>query len=191
MKKIIFALMFFGLSISNVNAASKSCTPDQLSSGQEALATASYELTYASDYANRVGNFEEGYMRLSAKNLPSGYVMLVYTGNEYFELQDNTTFAEVRGGVHKIEYYSTACDTPIRTFEMKVPHYKLFCDVDKSCEKNVWFDGTYENSASNQNRRPREIVSLRLIIILITLILIIVLFVVITIRRRKKSEIQF
>lgn len=186
MKKMVISLILLGLSISNVYAAD--CTQHQIAEGQEALKNTSYELEYASDYVNRVGSFEEGYMRLRTINLPNGYSMLIHTGDAFIILSSDSEFAEVLGGVHKIEYFNQACDTPIKSFEMKIPHYKLFCDIDKSCEKNVWFDGTYENSASNQNRQPKEIVSVRLIIILVVLILIIVLFIAIRIKRRRDLE---
>ena len=87
-----------------------------------------------------------------------------------------------------IEYYSQNCDGLIKKTEFMAPFYKVYCELDNNCEENVWFDGTYENTASNQNKKKENKLSTRLVIILVILIIIIVIFVAVMYKRRKDYE---
>lgn len=186
MKKIVLAIAVF-LIASNVSAANE-CLDRQIKEAQEALANTTYTLSYSSKYTDRNGDFQEGYMELFPKNLPNGYSMVVYVDGGYAELPNDETYINVTGGVHKIEFYRSDCDTPVKSFEMRVPYYKKYCGVSVKCSDNAWFDGTFENTAENQEKKPKSKVSAALVVILVLLIIIIVGFIAINIKRRHDSE---
>lgn len=189
MKKCIVAIIAF-MMFSGVQAwADKECTALQVEEGQTLLGGVTYSIEYADNYMDFGGNFQEGYMRFKLANLPSGYYASIKTNEGNFVLNDNQSFAHISGGVHEIVFYSNACDSPIKSFGFKVPHYKQFCGKDTiKCEENAWFDGTYENSIANQNKKPKSKLSIILIVVLVVLILVIVIFIVVTIKRRKARE---
>jgi len=185
MKKVLLTLFALTLSL---DVYADSCPERQIVESQEALKNTAYTLNYSSKYTDRNGNFQEGYMELFPKNLPSGYKMVVYLDGGYAELPNNDTYINVTGGVYKIEYYRTDCESPVKTFEMRVPYYKKYCGVSIKCSDNAWFDGTFENTASNQEKKPTNKVSTALVVILVLLIIIIVGFIAINIKRRHDSE---
>lgn len=185
MRKIILTLL---LALFSMNVYAEECTKLQIEEGQTLLSNITYNIEYADNYMDMGGNFQEGYMRFKFKNLPSGYYATIKTTEGDFVLDNNERFAHISGGVHNVSFYSTVCDSIIKTFDFRVPHYKQYCGVNVKCEENAWFDGTYENSSINQNKKPKSKLSIKLIVILVMLVAIIVLFVVVTIKRRKLRE---
>ncbi len=192
MKKWILALIMLFISI-EVNAwAGKECSPLQIDEGKTLLQDVSYTLEYADNYTDMGGNFAEGYMRFKFTNLPSGYFAIISTKDGDFYFEQNGQFAHIPGGVQKMSFYSTVCDSVIKSLEFKVPHYKLYCGKDTiKCEENPFFDGTYENIPSNQNGKLKSKLSIALTVILIILVLIIVTFIILTIKRRKNRAKEF
>lgn len=189
MKKIILTFIITFFAVANVYAAKgEECLPTEITRGQNELISASFELKYADDVANMDGDIMESRFYLTIPNLPSGYSAIIDTPEGRSYIGSGTDYAIVTGGVFKIEYYSTNCDTLLKKTEFMAPFYKVYCELDDNCEENVWFDGTYENTASNQNRKNDDKLSMRLVIILVILIIIIVLFAAVIYKRRKDYE---
>ncbi len=190
MIKLVISIVLSFLLSMNVYADG-ACTDKQVKESQELLKNTSYNLRYASEYKDKNGEFHEGFMELVAERLPEGYSMVIYTEGGYKELKDNSTYAELDGGIHKVEYYRTDCETPVKSFEMRVPLYKLYCGVSVDCKENAWFDGTYENVLSNQKVDKKSKISTILIVILVLLIIIVVVAILLILKRRKDSEQNF
>lgn len=190
MMKIIMAIALSFVFAMDVYADDK-CTEKQITEAQSLLKDTSYNLRYASEYKDRDGKFQEGFMELRAEKLPDGYSMVIYTEGGYKELQNNTDYAELNGGIHKVEYYRSDCNTPIKSFEMRVPLYKQYCGLSVDCKEDAWFDGTYENLLSNQKEKKESRISTILIVILVLLIIVVIVAILLILKRRKDSEQDF
>lgn len=188
MKKLVLglAIMCFSLNVHALTGVE--CSKQQMEEGQILLKEVTHNLEYADNYVDMNGDFQESYMRIKFPALPAGYYARLATKEGALNLRSAEQFAFIKGGVHRIEFYSEACDSVIKSYEIMVPHYKQYCGLNVKCEDNAFFDGTYENSATNQNKKPKSKLSLKLIIILVVLISIIVGFVVFVIKRRKDLE---
>ncbi len=192
MKKVVIAIVFTLLSIDVLAWTNQECKQSQIEEGKAVLQDISYNLEYADNYMDMGGNFQEGYMRIRFSNIPSGYFALIKTIEGELLLDSNEKFGHISGGVHRIELYSDQCDTVLKSFEFMVPHHKQFCGENGiKCEEDPWFDGTYENNPSNQNRKPKSKLSIALIVVLVILVSMIVAFIIYTIRRRKKRAEEF
>lgn len=184
MKKIILALIVSFFTV-NVYALEK-CQDWKIEESINLLESLTYELTYADDHTDMNGNFEESYLRLRFTNLPDGYWAYVYlTEDSFFELKSRDAYAELKGGVYKVSIEAEECLGSIKSFEIKVPSYKQYCNLDIDCEKDIWFDGSYTNSSSNQEKKLENKISIKLLIILIILLVIITICVVFAIRKRR------
>lgn len=186
MKKIIFTLFALFMSI-NVYAENQ-CTVEEISAGKEALRNVGYDLEYVDNLINIEGNKVDGYFKFSIPTLPEGYNASLTTQDYFYEIESNNSTINVYGGIYNLEFYSNDCDSVVYKYQIKIPFYKQFCDLDKECNNNVWFDGTYENTASNQDYEYKPKASKRLIAIIVVLILIIVLFIVVLLKRRRSNE---
>lgn len=189
MKKILLALGIFMLFCTRVEALPDiACRPDQMNQGRNDLVNVTFNLQYAENAVDMNGDFLESQYFLTIPNLPEGYIAFVTSPEGASYIGNASEYALVTGGVSTIEYYSTSCNTLIKKAEFMAPFYKVYCEIEGNCEKDVWFDGTYENTASNQNRDNRGKINMRLVVILVILIIIIVLFIAVIIKRRKSYE---
>lgn len=185
MKKVLLVIASF-LFVGNVYAIEE-CKPYEIEEGIAALKNVSYTLEYDKDYIDDDAELIPGYFALKFINLPEGYGASVGTDNDSYYIDGPDTTARFAGGVYKIKYYKKSCSSVIKTEEIRVPFYKRFCGIEGKCEEDVFFDGTYENTASNQEAKPKNKISTRLIVILVILIIVIALFIVIVIIRRRRG----
>ncbi len=196
MKKVLFVFSLF-LFYSEVNAVTPPpdvafgnypCTTTDIARGQKDLEKFSYDLQYVPDATDREGNPLDGYMKVSFVNLPTGYKVELNSDeyHVYTATPDLPQFS-LPGGVYMITVYKDTCSTPIKKINMRIPHYKAYCGVNVKCSVDPWFDGTYENSASNQKRPKRTVVSTVLIIILIILLLLVGTSTYLLIKRRRDN----
>lgn len=188
MKKIILTLI---LSLTAVNVyawTGNDCNEVQIEEGKDVLSGVTFDLEYGEDYMDMNGNFQESYLKIKFPNLPAGYMAIIKVEDGVISLTDSSKVAYIKGGVHKVEMYSTACDTILKSYQFKAPHYNQFCGEDISCKEDIWFDGTFENNPSNQNKKKDNKVSVLLIVVLVVLLIIIGTFVWVMIKRRRDRE---
>lgn len=185
MKKALLVIASF-LFVGNVHAIEE-CKPYQIDVGIEALKNVSYTLEYDKDYIDEYAELMPGYFAIKFANMPDGYGASIGTDDDLHYIDGPGSTARFAGGVYKIRYYSNTCTSVIRTEEIKVPFYKRFCGIEGKCEDDVFFDGTYENTASNQETKPKNKISTRLVIILVILIIVIALFIIVVIIRRRRG----
>ena len=189
MKKVLLAFIPLVLFI-DVQAVSSTynaneCNPGVIKTGLSDLEDVTYSLSYADWVIDHESNPLEGYFELTVANLPEGYKIIIETsGDGFYSIEGQIDYAVLQGGVYTLKYYNSACDTVIKAANIKVPFYKTYCGVNVDCKDNPWFDGTYENSASNQNRPNKNKLSTALVVILVILILIIAGFVAVILKRR-------
>lgn len=178
---IIFSYMF----ILNVNAE---CSYEEINDLQAQLDNFTFDLTYADDYIDMNGDFQEGYFRISTKSLPEGFTVSFSDQYNLYEIGNGETLT-LNGGVYNVEFYNSMCEEPVKSYELKIPYYKQYCELNGNCEKeDIWFDGTYENKAENQNKKDEKKVNVRLVIVLISLIIIIAIGTIILIVRRRRMK---
>ncbi len=167
----------------------EACTTTAIEQGIADLEKTTYELKYLPDLTDRDENTLVGYMEMTIMNMPSNYEAIIesVTGGQY-NFKDNNLKAALSGGVYTIKYYNKTCTTPLKIVNFRIPFYKTYCGLDKNCDEDPWFDGTFENSASNQNRTQKTKLNIVLVIILVILILVILGFVFVVIKRRRDYE---
>ncbi len=190
--KILLSFLISFLFVSPVLAEEESyydvgrtCNYTEIQRGLKALQNVTYDLEYIPNMTDREGEPLEGYIKMNFLNLPQGYLAMAVSSNwiSYFIQGDVTTVA-LPGGVYTIYFYDERCNTPVKSLNVKVPFYKTFCGVDVDCKDNPWFDGTFENTATNQNRPIKNKVSTVLVVILVLLIIIIGIIVGFILKRR-------
>jgi len=188
MKKLLLIIIAFMC----VNVYAKDeCTSSQIERGMQDLKNVTYSLEYNSDKMNINGDFQEGYFTIKLQNMPEGYMLVIPVKDGRYTLTNKFKNVSINGGIYTFNYYSTACNSLIKSYEVRVPFYKQYCTLEDTCDKDVWFDGTYSNLASNLIVSEPKI-SVSLIIILIILILIIIFSIFIFIKkRRRKNEVDF
>lgn len=184
MRKAFFALIISLASIVTVNA--RECYEEVLIDYQNALTNVTYTLSYADNYVDMNGDFLEGYFKLNVTNLPENYYMSV---SDSSGVQYTTTDygLHLKGGVYELEIYNTSCENVIKTFEVKIPSYKQYCEIEKKCSSEyTWFDGTYENKSENYTKDNSNKVNTKLIVVLVSLIVIVVVgaAIILVIKRR-------
>lgn len=186
MKKIILALALIALSI-DVYAAGD-CNTSQIEQGRLAVANVTYELEYGENVIDMNGDKLDNYLFIRFPNLPDGYKVTLSTGDDVYIVTSANSFETIQGGVYTVKYYSYYCDTVLRSFEMRVPLYKLYCGATIKCDEDPWFDGTFTNTASAQSGKKESKVSTKLVIILVVLLIVIIFFVAFIIKRRRDRE---
>lgn len=191
MKKLITALVLLGVFVNVQAFPEKTCSSSEISKGQTDLRNVTHVLEYMPEYIDMNGDFEESHLKITFPNLPNGYIAIVNASDGLTLVKDSSDYAVISGGVYSVDYYSNECSTIIKSYEFMAPHYKQYCELNGNCKENVFFDGTYENTSSNQNKNIKNKVSTKLIVILIILLLVIVIFVVVIIKRRRSYEKDF
>ena len=187
MKKILYflvAVIFSYISILNANAE---CSYEEINELQSKLDNFTFDLTYADDYIDMNGDFQEGFFRISTNNLPEGFTVSFSNQYNLYEISNGETLT-LNGGVYNVEFYNSICEEPVKSYELKIPYYKQYCELNGNCEKDIWFDGTYENKAENQNKKDENKINTRLVIVLVSLIIIIVIFITILIIKRRRIK---
>ncbi len=186
MKKIIFTLFLMFTFITPVYADRDECAISTIQQGYEDLKNVTYNLEYAANAMDTEGTPVEGLIKLTILNMPAGYEA-VFKPNEYdnYMIFNDGGFVTIPGGVYDVGFYNVNCSSVIKKMTIRVPFYKTYCGINKNCNENPWFDGTYENSASSQNKKPEIKVSTILIVITVILVLIIGVFTFIVIKRRR------
>lgn len=196
MKKIlviIASLLFIGdvnaLTINGIEFEEKECSQSTVETGKKELQNVSYTLTYVPDATDMEGNALIGYFNMEIVNLPNGYEAKIFKDEFSTKtIDDYSKSTLLKGGVYSIEFYNNSCSTPIKKMDVFIPLYKNFCYNDNECEKDPWFDGTYEKQTIIDKKEQEEKVNKILLVVLLVLILIIVIFVFIAIKRRKDNE---
>lgn len=191
--KILLSFLISFLFLSPVLAAEdpgyydvgRTCTYTEIQNGLKALQNVTYDLEYMPNMTDSEGNLLEGYMGIRFLNIPSDYlgILTSYYQNSTF-IEENTPPIAIDGGVYTIYFYDKKCNTPVKSLNVKIPFYKTYCGVDVDCKSDPWFDGTFENTATNQNKPIKNQVSTILIVILVILIIIIGIIVGFVIKRR-------
>ncbi len=182
--QLLVTIIFSSTFILNVNAE---CSYEEINSLQTQLDNFTFDLTYADDYIDMNGDFQEGYFRISTNSLPESFTVSFSNQYNLYEISNGETLT-LNGGVYNVEFYNSMCEGPIKSYELKIPYYKQYCELNDSCEDDIWFDGTYENKAENQNKKDEKKVNVRLVIVLISLIIIIVVAIIILIVRRRRIK---
>ena len=185
MKRVSLAIVAFFSFMTMANA--RNCFSSELADYRTRLTDVSYNLTYTDYYVDMNGDFLEGYFKIELENLPEGYYAAVSDrdGVQYSTFENGM---HLNGGVYELEIYNNACDNAIKTYEIKIPHYKQFCELEGKCDKEeIWFDGTYENKVENHTDKKGNKISMKLVIVLVSLFIILVasIIVIFVVRRRQ------
>ncbi len=191
MKKLLLVLTLMLVPCMVYAMPGDDCKSTVIEQGKLDLKNVSYDLKYVADVVDMAGDRLEGRFGLQVPNLPDGYRVVITSDEGQTVLIKPTDAATLQGGVYKLEFMPYTCKTSIKTMEIRVPLYKLYCGINKNCDKDPWFDGTYENLASNQNATPQNKINKRLIIILVVLIVILAIAIAIVIKRRRDNEKDF
>lgn len=191
MKKCLLALVLLFTAIPTANAADKSCSAEKIEEYRKALSnvTLDYSVmpkgsTYEHPVTFETSDVSEK-IKIQIQNMTDDFYATISAG-EYSEYVDNNVTI-LDSGVYKMEFYSYECGAdPIKSFQILLPFY------NSENKDNVWFDGTYTQTASSLKPK-KSTFSMRLLIVLILLILIIVSFITTLIikRRKYKRESQF
>ena len=184
MKKVIFALMFILSNLAIVNA--ESCDEFIKDGYEETL----NRFTYSIESANHLdmnGEEESGYIKFNIQNLSSDIELNIIAENGVYSSKVSNTF-DLKGGVYELLFYVDECTVPIKKYEIKVPYYKLYCDLDKECE-DTWFDGTYENLNIETEDNDERIIDRKLLIVLVSLVLIVII-IALVIKRQRRSVVK-
>lgn len=187
MKKIALILFISMLFITNVSALdNEKCFYPKIDELKESLKDVTFNYTVLpkdtvveDDYT--LENTDVSYkIKVEVSNLPDNYYALLVSG-DYMKRIDNSTPIITTGGVYTVEFYNRECGLDIiKEYEIMIPHYSVE-------NKNVWFDGTYEQTASSYEDKNSSKVSIKLVLVLSSLIIIIVTFVIIIfVRKRQK-----
>lgn len=193
MKKILLIISVFlltanvrALELWEIQDMKEACPISTIEQGRKDLEMTTYNLEYLPDMVDRDENKLTGYMKFTLSSMPSTYeaVIKTQTGGTY-EFSDSNLTTALPGGVYTITYYNKSCTTPIKVINFRIPFYRTYCVLDKNCDDNPWFDGTYENTASNQNATKKTKLNIVLVVILVILLLIIAGFTFVIIKRRK------
>lgn len=185
-KKIgIFFTIIFLCVMNNVKA--EECPFDVIKSSQEAIKNVSYKLEYNSEYTDMNGTPHEGYFNFTPINLPDGYHLSVIESTDTYYLS-NADFCAIKGGIYEIVITNDSCDSTISSFQIKVPFYKQYCDLEKEC-KNIWYDGTNAINSSNTSNisSEKKRIDYKIIIVIVSILTIILITIIIVkVKRRKK-----
>lgn len=162
------------------------CSEWEIENGKEALKDLTYNLEYDNEYLDRNGDFQEGYFRIDFSNFPEAYRIEIAQGDNSYS--DSSSLV---GGVYTVQIYRNNCNSIIKMFEIRIPMFKYYCDIDENCAENVWFDGTYPSSPKNEDEDKKFHINITLIIILLVLIFVLAIIIFIIMKRRHKNEISF
>lgn len=185
MRRIILTLTILILISFTTEVHADACSDLQIIEGQTTVENLTFNLEYDNDHLDMNGDKVDGFFKLTFPNLPTGYNVEVITKRgEYFSYSPSDVIYS-NGGVLQIIVRSNECEGILKSFEIKVPFYKQYCNLDKECDKNIWFDGTYENNPANYDKPQEDKVNVKLIIILVVLIAIIIGCIVFAIRKRR------
>lgn len=190
MKKIILALMILIISF-GMNVQAEECSDWEIEEANEALKDLTFDIQYADDYTDMNGDFQEGYFKITFPNLPQDYNIQIFLGEKFHTLENFSESVSLTGGVYKVHIYKSSCDSLVKSFEIKIPFYKYYCQLENKCDDDIWFDGTYPNSDKIEEGIKNNNVRLTLIIILTILVLVLVFVIFIIIKRRRKNADSF
>ena len=181
MKKVILTFIAVLLNMNIVNA-SEACDKNIIKLHEEELNNFTY-IIENTNHLDMNGDEESGFVKLVLNNLSSNIEVNVITENGILSSKATNTF-DLKGGVYELLFYVAECTTPIKKYEIRVPFYKLYCDLDKEC-KDAWFDGTYESLNIKEDNDNTIEINKKLIIVLVSLILISIMIVIIIKHQRK------
>lgn len=163
---IAIVLSFFNISM----VAALECTNEEYARYRDEIGELNYNLTFIDGYTDVNGDETDGYFQIKFDRVPEGYEIDFKNNDHIIVYEDDWTY--LSGDVYNVEFYNDICDEPVKTYTIQVPFYKQYCEyID--CDKNSWFDGTYENKVIDLNPEKKVKVDWILIVVLILLISII------------------
>lgn len=169
------------------NVFAKLCTATEIRNHQTEIRNVTYNLEYNPDYRDINGTQQIGYFVFSPVNLPKNYQMLVEDTSGIYFLKNGETCA-LNGGIYKIQIKYSACDNVISTYEIRIPFYKQYCDLEKECTQ-VWDDGTKDITEIPEIDEPLDKdfkLDIKVVVAISSIIVIfITTFTIIKVKRRK------
>lgn len=190
MKKVILALIIFVISF-GMNVYAEECRDWEIEEADEALKDLTFDIQYADDFKDMNGDPATGFFKVFFPNLPEAYYIIVDTNRGDYTINNSSELVYSTGGVIKVQVLSKNCDTVLKSFEAKVPFYKQYCTLNSNCDKDIWFDGTFENTATNVEQENKKSTSFVLIILLVILIIILSIAIILIIRKRRYDAQDF
>ena len=186
MRKLTLVLVSLMLCFSSVYAE---CTEYEKSYLRDKIDDISYSLSYNSEYMDMNGDFQDGYFKIKLDKKYDDYYIYVNDG-DYGTYIDDVEYANVTGGIYALNVYHSSCDEIIKTYQISIPYYRQYCNINTNCDDDVWFDGTYEYKDDNKDETVvKKILGSKVVIVLIALItIIIILYVFMRIRKKKKIK---
>lgn len=167
--------------------AISTCSPEDIKKIREQLSSFDivYEVVPKNTKAyNRMLSEEidvSNMIKISFSNLPENFSVSIdnIDGNAPLDLPTNSegTFYS-SGGIYNIRIGHPACLEAIKSFDIMIPLYN-------SSNKDVWFDGTYEQKTNNTLSNIKKNVSSILIVIMAVLLIIIVGFIIFVFRKKR------
>jgi len=180
---IITSLLF------NVKPAfARECSTDEIKNYKEEIQNVSYTLEYNPNYTDMNGNKRVGYFIFKPLNLPNNYQMLIEKSNGTFYLTPED-YCALKGGIYEVKIIHNNCDNIIENYQIKIPFYKQFCELEKECTE-VWDDGTEEIIEKIDDPAPQDKVNkidTKIIILAASVIIIITTTIIIVRTKRRKK----
>lgn len=129
-------------------------------------------------------DYSDVYFSISSSNLEEDF-FVTFQGEPhtaYIITNDSSTL--LKGGVYNVEFVSTKCD------EQVVYSYNMMIPFFNEENKDVWFDGTYEDEIieDSQNHTTEKGMSILFVVICAIAFILIVTISIILVKKRRKIK---
>lgn len=185
MKKIAYFILLIIIFPVMVNA--RECYQSEIEQYRNELGKISYEIEYVPKGTQYGIDIDmrtvdtDNFLKVTAPLLNSNYELEFQSSDKKTYLVSSNIYSFITGGVYEVNVYNNVCNQPIATLEVMLPHYKQYEN-----NKNLWFDGTYENNVVESNSKVKNKYNIKLIIALIFAIISLIVIIVVKRNRRTK-----
>ena len=157
------------------------CSKETINELKDKARAVEFNIEYSP--SNDVDN-SDVYFNISSPNLGEDF-LVTFKGEPYMSyiIMGNSSVL-IKGGVYDVEFISIKCDEQaIYSYNMMIPYYA-------KDNKNVWFDGTYEEVKSNerQERTTKKGMNILFISVCAAAFILIITISLALVKKRRKIK---